>query len=44
MQSHTQVSGMPFRSAELAAVIQDAIDTTSTPAVPAGAAANGALQ
>ncbi|WP_242471218.1 MULTISPECIES: 2-oxoacid:acceptor oxidoreductase subunit alpha [unclassified Blastococcus] len=42
VQSHTQVSGMPFRSAELAAVIQDAIDTTSTPAVPAGAAANGA--
>jgi 2-oxoglutarate ferredoxin oxidoreductase subunit alpha len=44
VQSHTQVSGMPFRSAELAAVIQDAIDTTSTPAVPTGAAANGALQ
>ena len=32
VQSHTQVSGMPFRSAELAAVIQDAIDTTSTAA------------
>ncbi|MDT0274898.1 2-oxoacid:acceptor oxidoreductase subunit alpha [Blastococcus goldschmidtiae] len=49
VQSHTQVSGMPFRSAELAAVIQDAIDTTSTDttsteAVPAGAAANGAMQ
>lgn len=44
VQSHTQVSGMPFRSAELAAVIQDAIDNTSTPAVPTGAAANGAMQ
>ncbi|WP_233488716.1 2-oxoacid:acceptor oxidoreductase subunit alpha [Blastococcus sp. TF02-09] len=49
VQSHTQVSGMPFRSAELAAVIQDAIDTsttdtTSTDAVPAGAAVNGAMQ
>ena len=44
VQSHTQVSGMPFRSAELAAVIQDAIDTTSTPAAPAGAAVNGAMQ
>jgi 2-oxoglutarate/2-oxoacid ferredoxin oxidoreductase subunit alpha len=29
VQSHTQVRGLPFRSAELAAVIQDAIDTTS---------------
>jgi 2-oxoglutarate ferredoxin oxidoreductase subunit alpha len=49
VQSHTQVSGMPFRSAELAAVIQDAIDTgstdtSSTDAVPAGTAANGAMQ
>ncbi|SDF91283.1 2-oxoglutarate ferredoxin oxidoreductase subunit alpha [Blastococcus aurantiacus] len=44
VQSHTQVSGMPFRSAELAAVIQDAIDSTSTDAVPAGTAANGAMQ
>ena len=44
VQSHTQVSGMPFRSAELAAVIQDAIDTTSTDAVPARTAANGAMQ
>ncbi len=49
VQSHTQVSGMPFRSAELAAVIQDAIDTASTTtpstdAVPAGTAANGAMQ
>jgi 2-oxoglutarate ferredoxin oxidoreductase subunit alpha len=48
VQSHTQVSGMPFRSAELAAVIQDAIDgttdSTSTDAAPAGAAVNGAMQ
>ncbi|TKJ32365.1 2-oxoglutarate ferredoxin oxidoreductase subunit alpha [Blastococcus sp. CCUG 61487] len=44
VQSHTQVSGMPFRSAELAAVIQSAIDTTGTDAVPAGTAANGAMQ
>ena len=28
-QSHTQVRGLPFRAAELAAVIQDAIDSTS---------------
>ena len=50
VQSHTQVSGMPFRSAELAAVIQDAIDSTgstdtpSTDAVPTRIAANGAMQ
>jgi 2-oxoglutarate ferredoxin oxidoreductase subunit alpha len=38
--SHTQVRGLPFRAAELAGVLQDVIDTTSTPgAVPAG---NGA--
>ncbi|TYP89673.1 2-oxoacid:acceptor oxidoreductase subunit alpha [Blastococcus xanthinilyticus] len=37
VQSHTQVRGMPFRSAELAAVIQDAIDSTS-------ASLNGAPQ
>jgi 2-oxoglutarate/2-oxoacid ferredoxin oxidoreductase subunit alpha len=38
--SHTQVRGLPFRAAELAAVLQDVIDSTSTPAaVPAG---NGA--
>jgi 2-oxoglutarate/2-oxoacid ferredoxin oxidoreductase subunit alpha len=31
--SHTQVRGLPFRAAELAAVLQDAIDgTTGTPA------------
>ena len=29
VQSHTQVRGLPFRSAELAAVIQDVIDSTS---------------
>jgi 2-oxoglutarate ferredoxin oxidoreductase subunit alpha len=32
VQSHTQVRGLPFRAAELAAVIQDAIDHTSKPA------------
>ncbi|MGY2083829.1 2-oxoacid:acceptor oxidoreductase subunit alpha [Blastococcus sp. SYSU DS0539] len=48
VQSHTQVRGMPFRSAELAAVIQDAIDSGSTDAVNTDAvntdAVNGALQ
>jgi 2-oxoglutarate ferredoxin oxidoreductase subunit alpha len=29
VQSHTQVHGLPFRAAELAAVIQDVIDATS---------------
>jgi 2-oxoglutarate/2-oxoacid ferredoxin oxidoreductase subunit alpha len=29
VQSHTQVRGLPFRAAELAAVIQDVIDSTS---------------
>jgi 2-oxoglutarate ferredoxin oxidoreductase subunit alpha len=28
VQSHTQVRGLPFRAAELAAVLQDAIDST----------------
>ncbi|WP_347058055.1 2-oxoacid:acceptor oxidoreductase subunit alpha [Blastococcus sp. HT6-30] len=37
VQSHTQVRGLPFRAAELAAVIQDAIDSTT-------ASLNGALQ
>jgi 2-oxoglutarate/2-oxoacid ferredoxin oxidoreductase subunit alpha len=33
VQSHTQVRGLPFRAAELAAVLQDVIDgTTGTPA------------
>jgi 2-oxoglutarate/2-oxoacid ferredoxin oxidoreductase subunit alpha len=43
VDSHTQVRGLPFRAAELAAVIQDVIDRTGTPttvAVPA----NGELQ
>jgi 2-oxoglutarate ferredoxin oxidoreductase subunit alpha len=32
VQSHTQVRGLPFRAAELAAVLQDTIDgTTGTP-------------
>ncbi|WP_448616286.1 2-oxoacid:acceptor oxidoreductase subunit alpha [Modestobacter sp. URMC 112] len=30
--SHTQVRGLPFRAAELAAVVQDVIDGTTTPA------------
>jgi 2-oxoglutarate ferredoxin oxidoreductase subunit alpha len=29
VESHTQVRGLPFRAAELAAVLQDAIDSTS---------------
>ncbi len=29
VQSHTQVRGLPFRAAELAAVLQDVIDSTS---------------
>jgi len=29
VQSHTQVRGLPFRAAELAAVVQDVIDSTS---------------
>jgi 2-oxoglutarate ferredoxin oxidoreductase subunit alpha len=44
IEGHTQVRGLPFRAAELAAVLQDAIDTTSTDAVPARTAANGAMQ
>ena len=38
VESHTQVRGLPFRAAELAAVIQDVIDRT---AAPAAAIANG---
>src|ERR1700710_2835270 len=30
VHSHTQVRGLPFRAAELAAVLQDVIDSTST--------------
>jgi len=32
VESHTQVRGLPFRAAELAAVIQEVIDRTSEPA------------
>jgi 2-oxoglutarate ferredoxin oxidoreductase subunit alpha len=38
VQSHTQVRGLPFRAAELAAVLQDVIDTTAV--APSGAAAD----
>ncbi|SFD87860.1 2-oxoacid:acceptor oxidoreductase subunit alpha [Blastococcus tunisiensis] len=41
VESHTQVRGLPFRAAELAAVIQEVIDRGT---VPAGAPANGELQ
>jgi 2-oxoglutarate/2-oxoacid ferredoxin oxidoreductase subunit alpha len=50
VESHTQVRGLPFRAAELAAVIQEVIDRTSEPAAPqvgeagAAAAGNGAHQ
>ena len=50
VESHTQVRGLPFRAAELAAVIQEVIDRTSAPAAPqvgeagAAAAGNGAHQ
>src|SRR4051795_10341843 len=37
VESHTQVRGLPFRAAELAAVIQEVIDRTAVPA-------NGELQ
>jgi 2-oxoglutarate ferredoxin oxidoreductase subunit alpha len=42
VESHTQVRGLPFRAAELAAVIQEVIDRTAP--VPAGGPANGELQ
>jgi 2-oxoglutarate ferredoxin oxidoreductase subunit alpha len=38
VESHTQVRGLPFRAAELAAVIQEVIDRTAT---PVAAVANG---
>jgi len=41
IESHTQVRGLPFRAAELAAVIQGVIDRTHT---PAGARVNGEPQ
>jgi 2-oxoglutarate ferredoxin oxidoreductase subunit alpha len=45
VHSHTQVRGLPFRAAELAAVLQDVIDSTGTtpPAAPLEAAPNGAV-
>ncbi|TQN41304.1 2-oxoglutarate ferredoxin oxidoreductase subunit alpha [Blastococcus colisei] len=43
VESHTQVRGLPFRAAELAAVIQEVIDRTGTPET-IGATANGELQ
>ena len=40
VQSHTQVRGLPFRAAELAAVVQDVIDSTTpnstAPTAPTG--------
>jgi 2-oxoglutarate ferredoxin oxidoreductase subunit alpha len=41
VESHTQVRGLPFRAAELATVVQDVIDSTTT---AARGAADGALQ
>jgi 2-oxoglutarate ferredoxin oxidoreductase subunit alpha len=41
VHSHTQVRGLPFRAAELAAVFQDVIDGTDS-AAPLEAASNGA--
>jgi 2-oxoglutarate ferredoxin oxidoreductase subunit alpha len=45
VHSHTQVRGLPFRAAELAAVLQDVIDSTgtTTPAAVLEAASNGAV-
>jgi len=37
VQSHTQVRGLPFRAAELAAVVQDVIDSVA----PAGDTSGG---
>jgi 2-oxoglutarate ferredoxin oxidoreductase subunit alpha len=42
IESHTQVRGLPFRAAELAAVLQDAIDSTS--GAPLGADATGGAE
>jgi 2-oxoglutarate/2-oxoacid ferredoxin oxidoreductase subunit alpha len=42
IESHTQVRGLPFRAAELAAVLQDAID--STHGAPLGADATGGAE
>ncbi|MCW2617594.1 MAG: korA [Modestobacter sp.] len=44
VHSHTQVRGLPFRAAELAAVLQDVIDSTgTTSAAPLETASNGAV-
>ncbi|CCH90332.1 2-oxoacid:ferredoxin oxidoreductase, alpha subunit [Modestobacter italicus] len=43
VHSHTQVRGLPFRAAELAAVLQDVIDSTTPTAAPLEAAPNGAV-
>jgi 2-oxoglutarate ferredoxin oxidoreductase subunit alpha len=43
VQSHTQVRGLPFRAAELAAVVQDVIDST-TPDSTAPTAPTGGTQ
>jgi 2-oxoglutarate ferredoxin oxidoreductase subunit alpha len=42
IESHTQVRGLPFRAAELAAVLQDAIDSTT--GAPLGADATGGAE
>jgi 2-oxoglutarate ferredoxin oxidoreductase subunit alpha len=42
IESHTQVRGLPFRAAELAAVFQDVIDRTSA-TTPAAASTGGSL-
>jgi 2-oxoglutarate ferredoxin oxidoreductase subunit alpha len=44
VESHTQVRGLPFRAAELAAVIQEVIDRSSTPGTPVSAPANSACR
>jgi 2-oxoglutarate ferredoxin oxidoreductase subunit alpha len=44
VHSHTQVRGLPFRAAELAAVLQDVIDSAGTTSAAAlDAASNGAV-
>jgi 2-oxoglutarate ferredoxin oxidoreductase subunit alpha len=42
VQSHTQVRGLPFRAAELAAVLQDVIDSTTGPTA-SGTVTNGGV-
>jgi 2-oxoglutarate ferredoxin oxidoreductase subunit alpha len=39
VESHTQVRGLPFRAAELAAVIQEVIDREAGSPAPAAASA-----